>query len=102
MNTQSWLSNNVKSIMAVIIVIGVIGYLFMVTLISKDTTVRSQALISVVTLGTAVVSYYYGYSQGAAKKDEAQASLTANSAVQTTTTTTAPIVTPTTSDVQSL
>lgn len=89
--TGTWLSNNIKPICALIIVIGVIGYLYMVTLISVDNTVRSQALISIVTLGTAVTAYYYGYSQGAAKKDEAQATLTANSQVSTTTTSTAPV-----------
>jgi hypothetical protein len=92
--TGGWLSNNIKPICALIIIIGVMGYLFMVTLLSVDNTVRSQALISVVTLGTAVVSYYYGYSQGAAKKDEAQATLTANSQISTTTTSVAPIATP--------
>jgi hypothetical protein len=94
-NPTSWLSNNIKSICALIIVIGVIGYLYMITLISTDTTVRSQALIAMITLGTGVTAYYFGYSQGASKKDEAQAQLTANSQVQTTTTTSGPITPPT-------
>jgi len=76
---SSWLSDNVKSIIGVIVVTGVIGYLFMVTLISIDNTIRSQALIAMVSLATGVISYYYGYSQGASKKDDAQAVLTANS-----------------------
>lgn len=85
---QSWLSDNIKSIIGLTVILGVIAYLFMVTIISKDTTVRSQALIAMVSLATGVISYYFGYSQGASKKDDAQAILTANS--QTTATTISP------------
>lgn len=70
MNKDNWLNANIKPLLALIIVSGVIGYLFMVTLLSEDNTIRSQALIAIVALGTAVVSYFYGYSQGAAKKDD--------------------------------
>lgn len=92
MKQSSWLADNIKSLTGLIIIIGVISYLFMVTLTTNDTTVHSQALIAMVSLGTAVVSYYYGYSQGASKKDDAQAQLTANSQTTQTTVTTAPIV----------
>ena len=92
---QSWLADNIKSVTGLIIIIGVIVYLFMVTLITTDTTVHSQALIAMVSLGTAVVSYYYGYSQGASKKDDAAANLAANSQTTTTATTVTPVNQPT-------
>lgn len=73
------LSDNIKSILAILVVTGGESYLFMVTLISTDNTVRSQALIAMVGLLTGVTGYYFGYSQGASKKDEAQAAQMANS-----------------------
>lgn len=73
---DNWLNANIKPLACLIIIVGVIVYLFMVTIISKDTTVRSQALIAMVGLGTSVVAYYFGYSQGSAKKDEALADTT--------------------------
>lgn len=47
-------------------------------------TIISQILIGVLSMATGVAGYYYGYSQGASKKDEAQAVLTANSKTVTT------------------
>lgn len=93
-SNTSWLSDNIKSVLALIIVIGAIGYLFMITLLSTDNTVRSQALIAMVGLLSGVSGYYYGYSQGASKKDEAQATQIANTKVESTTTTSAPIEQP--------
>lgn len=85
---QSWLSNNIKSILAVLVMLSVLGYLYMVTLMVSDPTVRTQALTAMIMLATAIVSYYFGYSQGASKKDEAQATQLANS--QTTVVSPAP------------
>lgn len=78
MNKQNWLNDNIKPLVGLLIILGVLTYLFMVTLISNDNTIRSQALIAMVGLGTSVAGYYYGYSQGASKKDEVIASQTAS------------------------
>lgn len=64
------ISENIKSILALIIVIGAFSYLFMITLINDDDQILSQALIAVVTALSGATGYYFGYSQGAAKKDE--------------------------------
>jgi hypothetical protein len=82
------ISDNIKSILAIIIVSSVILYLFMITWLVADNTVRSQALIAMVSLITGVTGYYFGHSQGASKKDEAQAAQIANS--QTTVVSPAP------------
>lgn len=77
------LSNNIKAILALIIVVGCIGYLFMVTLLhQQDSNVLSQAIIAIVgVLGTAT-GYYFGYSQGASKKDDIIANQSTPSTVQ--------------------
>lgn len=73
------LSEHIKSILALILITGGESYIFMITIISTDTTVRSQALIAMVSQLTGVTGYYFGYSQGASKKDDAQAVQIANS-----------------------
>lgn len=69
----SWLSNNIKPILALVIAISAILFLFMIVLISNDNSIRGQALVAMVTLVSGVSGYYFGYSQGASKKDEADA-----------------------------
>lgn len=64
------LSDNIKAIIALIIIISVIAYIFLTTFIpvkSQD----SQGLIAMIGFAGSVIGYYLGYSQGAAKKDEA-------------------------------
>lgn len=78
----SWLSENIKPLGFLIIMIGAIAYLFMVTLISNDVSIRSQALIAMISLATGAAGYYYGYSQGAAKKDEALTNIATQPTVQ--------------------
>lgn len=83
------LSDNIKSILSIIIVLASFGLITMLALQHiNDKEIVSQILIAVVSSLTGVIGYYYGYSQGASKKDEAQAVLTANS--QTTQTTISP------------
>lgn len=60
----------------------------------NDKEIVSQILIAVVSSLTGVIGYYYGYSQGASKKDEASINLAANSQTTTTATTVTPIVPP--------
>ena len=82
---DNWLNANIKPLLGLVIVVGVITYLFMVTIISKDTTVRSQALIAIVAMGTSVAGYYFGYSQGASKKDDVIASQSSSALASTET-----------------
>lgn len=65
------LQDNIKPILALIIVIGGLLYFFMITyLFRNNINVLSQVIIAMVgTLATAT-GYYFGYSQGAAKKDD--------------------------------
>ena len=94
MKSNSWLADNIKSIIGLFIVITVEVYLFMITITTTDITVRSQALIAQIALITGVTGYYFGYSQGAAKKDEAALNLASNSQTTTSSTTVSPIVPP--------
>ena len=69
------LSDNIKPLLALILVVGCLSYLFMITFIYRgDSNVLSQALIAIVTALSTATGYYFGYSQGAAKKDEVIAS----------------------------
>lgn len=63
------LSDNIKPILAILIMVSTIVYIFMTTFIpvkSQD----SQGLIAMIGFAGSVIGYYIGYSQGAAKKDE--------------------------------
>lgn len=53
--------------------------ILLILLCRNQPTVISQILIGVLSFATGMTGYYYGYSQGASKKDDAQAALTANS-----------------------
>lgn len=65
-------SEHIKPILALILVVGCLAYIFMITFIHKgDSNILSQALIAIVTALSTATGYYFGYSQGAAKKDEA-------------------------------
>lgn len=73
------ISDHIKPILALIIIIGGLVYLFTITLIQKDdSNIQSQALIAVVSILSSTVSYYYGYSQGASKKDETMSNMAKN------------------------
>ncbi len=74
------IGDNIKSILSILIIFFTYGILILLILLCRDQpTIISQILIGVIGLATGVAGYYYGYSQGAAKKDDAQAVLTANS-----------------------
>lgn len=65
-------SEHIKPILALILVVGCLAYIFMITFIHKgDSNILSQALIAIVTALSTATGYYFGYSQGAAKKDDA-------------------------------
>lgn len=74
------ISDNIKSILTLIIIFFTYALLILILILCKDQpTIVSQILIAVISGFTGVTGYYYGYSQGASKKDDAQAILTANS-----------------------
>lgn len=64
------INDNIKPVLALIIVVSAFVYLFAVTLTTNDEQVQSQALIAIVAALSSAISYYFGYSSGAAKKDE--------------------------------
>lgn len=63
------LSDNIKPIIALIVVVATIVYIFMTTFIPVKTQ-DSQGLIAMIGFAGSVLGYYLGYAQGAAKKDE--------------------------------
>ena len=73
-------AENIKSIATILIIVFAFAILEQILwLCHDDKATVSQIILAVVgTLGT-VTGYYYGYSQGASKKDEAQANQIANS-----------------------
>lgn len=89
------LSDNIKSILSIMIVLFTYSILIMLILLCRDQpTVISQVLIGSISIATGMTGYYYGYSQGASKKDEAAANQLANSQTTSTATTVTPIVVP--------
>lgn len=68
---ESWLSNNIKSILALIIVLVGFAYFYMCSL--RDIKPDPQILIAFVSTISLVTGYFYGSSSGQAKKDEANA-----------------------------
>lgn len=70
------LSENIKPLLGLIIVIGVLLYFFLITwLFRNNPNVLSQVIIAMVGILGVVTGYYFGYSQGAAKKDDTIAAL---------------------------
>jgi len=89
------ISDNIKSILSIIIILLTFGILILILFQHQgDKEIVSQVLIAVVGGLSSITGYYYGYSQGASKKDEAAASQLANSQTTSTATTVTPIVPP--------
>lgn len=77
------IADNIKPLLALILVVGCLSYIFMITFIYRgDSNVLSQSLIAIVTALSTATGYYFGYSQGAAKKDEVIASQTTTPTIQ--------------------
>jgi amino acid transporter len=73
------LSGNIKSIIALLVVIMTYAIFFIVLFrYATDNNAVSQVIIAVVSALSAILGYFFGYSQGAAKKDETIANLGAN------------------------
>lgn len=65
---ETWLSNNIKPLLALIVVLLGISYFFMCSL--REIKPDPQILIAVVgSIGTCL-GFYFGSSQGSSKKDE--------------------------------
>lgn len=70
MNEQpSFLNNNIKPILAIIIVILGFGYFYMCSI--RNIKPDPQILIAMVAAVAAATGYYFGSSQGSSKKDDA-------------------------------
>lgn len=68
---ESWLSNNIKSVLALIIVLVGFAYFYMCSL--RDIKPDPQILIAFVSTISLVTGYFYGSSSGASKKEDANA-----------------------------
>jgi len=69
MRQTSWLSDNIKSLLAVIVTILGISYFYMCSI--RDIKPDPQILIAIVgSLGT-VLGYFFGSSSSSSKKDDA-------------------------------
>ena len=69
----TWLTDNIKAILALVIVILGFGYFYMCSI--RDLKPDPQILIAFVSSIGVCIGYYFGSSSGSAKKDDA---LTAN------------------------
>jgi len=73
---SSYLNNNIKSILAIIIVTAALGYFFAVT--AGGVKADSQITIAIVSVLSSATGYYFGSSAGSAKKDDTIAASMAN------------------------
>jgi len=76
---QSWLSSNIKPVLALLIVVLGFGYFYMCSL--RDIKPDPQILIAMVTSVSLAIGYYFGSSQGSSKKDDALVSNVGNPTV---------------------
>ena len=73
---MKWPSDNLKGIMALFVLACSFTYFFVITLFEKQAD--PQVIIAIVSANSVVLSYYFGSSQGANKKDELLASMKPN------------------------
>lgn len=71
MKQTNWLTENIKSILALIIVIVGFAYFYMCSI--RDIKPDPQILIAFVSTISLVTGYFYGSSSGASKKEDANA-----------------------------
>lgn len=77
----TFLNDNIKPIMALVIVILGFSYFFMCSL--RDIKPDPQILIAMVASVSAATGYYFGSSQGSSKKDDALVDTISNPVVNT-------------------
>lgn len=63
------LSENIKPILALLIMVSGIAYIFAISFSTTSNNV-DQGIIAITALMAGISGYYFGYSSGAAKKDE--------------------------------
>lgn len=66
---QSFLNDNIKPILALVIVVLGFGYFYMCSI--RDIKPDPQILIAMVAAVSGATGYYFGSSSGSAKKDDA-------------------------------
>lgn len=64
---NTWLSDNIKPILGIILVVSVISYFFMCSI--RNIKPDPQITIAMVATLTGVTGYFFGSSEGSAKKD---------------------------------
>lgn len=79
MKTSTFLNDNIKPILALVIVILGFSYFFMCSI--RDIKPDPQILIAFVAAISGATGYYFGSSQGSSKKDDTIADATANPVV---------------------
>jgi len=73
---MKWATDNVKAIMAFIVLAFSFAYFFVITF--WQVKANDQVIIAIVAVMSNVVSYYFGASQGSNKKDELITQLTSS------------------------
>lgn len=76
---QNWLNDNIKPILALIVVILGFSYFYMCSI--RNIKPDPQILIAIVASISGATGYYFGSSQGTNKKDEAIASMATGTSV---------------------
>jgi len=66
---MKYLTENIKPILALLVMVSGISYIFAISFIPTNNDV-DQGIIAITALMAGVSGYYFGSSQGAAKKDE--------------------------------
>lgn len=92
MKETSWINNNIKSVLALITVIGGFSYFYMCSI--RNIKADPQILIAFVSTISLVTGYFYGSSSAQAKKDETGATPTITTNSDTTNVTVSPAPTP--------
>ena len=69
MKQYKWIPENLKGILAFMVVFLSFTYYFVIT-IFMDKSIDQQVIIGIITANSTVLQYYFGSSQGSNKKDE--------------------------------
>ena len=77
--SQSWLSANIKPILALVIVLLGFGYFYMCSI--RNIKPDPQILIAMVTSVGMAIGFYFGSSSGSSKKDDTIANSVGNPTV---------------------
>ena len=84
---MKWLPANLKGILGIITIILVFGYFYGITFfeIKLDKDIVLALIVGITAFGKDIYNYFFGNTQGAAKKDELIANMQAPPVAQTTT-----------------